>query len=118
MKDCVLKFDSTLALKADRWNIIDLKVQIEKDYISHVQLDKNIQQLNDLRKLIEQSLANSQAKLKELNDNLKPVVRKIVEDDLKQRMSQYDQITKSFSKFFNQDILQDILESKVDFKDF
>lgn len=34
MKDCVLKFDETLSLKADRWNIMDLKVQIEKDYIS------------------------------------------------------------------------------------
>lgn len=33
-------------------------------------------------------------------------------------MVNYDNITKSFSKFFDQDILQAVLDSKVDIKTF
>ncbi len=34
MRQCILKFDLTISQKADRWNILELKTQIQKDYLA------------------------------------------------------------------------------------
>lgn len=34
MRQCVLQFDQTIAQKADKWNITELKTQIQKDYLA------------------------------------------------------------------------------------
>jgi len=42
----------------------------------------------------------------------------MVSDQLNTRMTNYEEVTRQFSKFFSQDVLQGVLDSKVDVKVF
>ena len=41
-------------------------------------------------------------------------IHKIISDDIDKRMKRYERVANDFAKFFNQDLLQNILEKKVD----
>jgi hypothetical protein len=42
----------------------------------------------------------------------------MVSDQLNKKMTDYEAVTRQFSKFFSQDVLQGVLDSKVDVEAF
>ena len=46
------------------------------------------------------------------------IVKRMVSDQLNIKMTDYEAVTRQFSKFFSQDVLQGVLDSKVDVKVF
>ena len=46
------------------------------------------------------------------------IVKRMVSDQLNIKMTDYEAVTRQFSKFFSQDVLQGVLDSKVDVQVF
>ena len=46
------------------------------------------------------------------------IVKRMVSDQLNTKMTDYEAVTRQFSKFFSQDVLQGVLDSKVDVQVF
>lgn len=46
------------------------------------------------------------------------IVKRMVSDQLNTKMTDYEAVTRQFSKFFSQDVLKGELDSKVDVKVF
>ncbi len=49
-----------------------------------------------------------------LREMRQDAIHKIVSDDIDKRLKRYERVANDFAKFFNQDLLQNILEKKVD----
>lgn len=49
-----------------------------------------------------------------LREMRQDAIHKIISDDIDKRMKRYERVANDFAKFFNQDLLQKILEKKVD----
>ena len=49
-----------------------------------------------------------------LREMRQDAIHKIISDDIDKRMKRYERVANDFAKFFNQDLLQNILEKKVD----
>ncbi len=61
-------------------------------------------------------LAEVKAHMKGQSDSLQSNINNTIADNLNMRMEQYDRVTENFSKFFNSDELQRIIDTKVDTK--
>lgn len=49
-----------------------------------------------------------------LREMRQDAIHKIVSDDIDKRLKRYERVANDFAKFFNQDLLLNILEKKVD----
>ena len=56
------------------------------------------------------------AHMKGQSDSLMGNINNAIAENLNMRMEQYDRVTQNFSKFFNSDELQRIIDTKVDTK--
>ena len=54
--------------------------------------------------------------MKGQSDSLMGNINNAIAENLNMRMEQYDRVTQNFSKFFNSDELQRIIDTKVDTK--
>ena len=90
MRQCVLQFDQTIAQKADRWNITELKTQIQKDYLAIKDFDSRAKFIDNLRQQVEESINNTTHRIDHFESKLSQIVKKIVGQDISQRMVQYD----------------------------
>ena len=61
-------------------------------------------------------LEEVKAHMKGQSDSLQSNINNTIADNLNMRMEQYDRVTENFSRFFNSDELQRIIDTKVDTK--
>lgn len=78
MKACVLKFDETLSLKADKWAIEEIKKEIADKYMTTNTFEKSIQNIKETSQKITRDLAEQKQLQAQQETMMQQIVQKIV----------------------------------------
>ena len=71
----------------------------------------------DVRKTltyVEGEISKNMTHLDKLAEELNSRIQGIIDEKLKRKLNEYDRVAQGFSKFFNQDQLWNIIDSKID----
>ena len=101
MKDCVLRFDENLSLKADRWTLEKVLYDIPSIYLDKSTFEQELKNIRELNKKINKDLNDSKEIFSQQESMLQVIVQKLVTQMVEKRMANYEEITKKFNKFFS-----------------
>ena len=114
MKSCIRGFDETICEKASKMTVYDLEKRICEDFVTKVDykmMSDNLMELEQERLRVSQMMKEEAL---EFQDTLKDKIRNICKEIITEKLGLYDKITKSFSKFFSSDELDEVISRKAD----
>lgn len=92
MKEIVLKFDKTMATKADRINTIETHKWVTENFLSLKASDHNILQAKEQTLQLEGRIEELLLRVDLSDTQVKAKVSKLVSEDLTIRMRKYDSV--------------------------
>lgn len=114
MKIMVRRFDEVLSEKASKMALIESEHRIEKHFIKIKHWDRMQDDLQATLMQQKQELLRIERSVQVFETNMSESISRIVTDTLGKTMSRYEKVLSQFSKFFDQEELNSVLERKAD----
>lgn len=114
VKEAILSFDRTLATKADRINIFEVRKWCEESFLKADTIERFREEFGEAVSTHQKTADEVVKKLRQFEENRREFLGDIVKSELAIRMRKYDKVHKEFSRFFETPVLQDVLDAKVD----
>ena len=114
IQEIVRRFDEVISGKANKFAMIELRHEIEENFVRQDRFNEITKDCQDIIAEHKQLVTSVNNKLDIKTDAMRASVRDLVNVQMRQRMQEYERITKQFSKFFGSEELQYQLDRKVD----
>jgi len=114
IQEIVRRFDEVISGKANKFAMIELRHEIEENFVRQDRFNEITKDCQDIIAEHKQLVTTVNNKLDIKTDAMRASVRDLVNVQMRQRMQEYERITKQFSKFFGSEELQYQLDRKVD----
>jgi len=114
IQEIVRRFDEVISGKANKFAMIELRHEIEEHFVRQDRFNEITKGCQDIIAEHKQLVTTVNNKLDIKTDAMRASVRDLVNVQMRQRMQEYERITKQFSKFFGSEELQYQLDRKVD----
>ena len=113
-RECVIKLDQAMNLKASKAQLLVVKEQIQNVYMTKHQWAQIETGHKQTIEKYEDALVEVKDAFGQVQTDLKKKIGEICEQTLKFKLVNYEKVYKDFAKFFHEDELQILLDQKAD----
>lgn len=117
MSEMIRRFDEVISNKVNKVALFDLEKKIRETYLKKTRIEEIEDNFLSIKKMLENKLEEVNRMNAELKRTFTAQMNQTIEELATNKLEKYDRIANEFNKFFNQDELMKIINSKVDRED-
>lgn len=114
MTACIQKFEELLLQKANKGSVYDLQQKVVVEFVSKFEfknMSEELMEMDNQRHLRAEAL---RVDMLDITENLQQRIKDSSKEIADEKFKEYDRITKTFSRFFNSDELDRLIDQKAD----